>query len=62
MNQEKDNVGPTEPKMIIRRLHNQFTFNSNVFLSNLMGQLANHMLQLGANGKQKLQNEIIMTS
>lgn len=59
MDQDEDNLRPTEPKMIVGWPHNELTLDSNVFFSNLVGQLADHMLQLGANRKQKLHTKIV---
>lgn len=51
VDQEKDNSGPTEPEMIIWRSNYQFPFYGYMFLSNLIGQLGNYMLQLSAHRK-----------
>ena len=51
MDQEKNNSGSMEPEVVIRRLNNQFSFYGCMFLSNLMGQLGNDMLQLSAHCK-----------
>lgn len=57
MNQQKDNSGSMEPKMVVWRFYYQFTFNSYMFLGNLMSQLRNYMLQLSAHSKQQLNNK-----
>lgn len=51
MDQEKNNSGSMEPEVVIWRLNNQFSFYGCMFLSNLMGQLGNDMLQLSAHCK-----------
>lgn len=60
MDQDEDNLWPTEPKMIVGWPYNEFTFDGNVFFSNLVGELTNHVFQLGPNRKQKLQTKIII--
>lgn len=51
MDQEEDDAGPTKPKVRIRWLNYQFTFYGCMFLSNLMSQLGNYMLQLSPHSK-----------
>ena len=51
MDQEEDEAGPMKPKVLIRWCNYQITFYGHMFLSNLISQLVNYMLQLSPHSK-----------